>query len=89
MRHPCFRPQEHSQAFNSKVSKRDAPDYADIVKNPMDLGTMQRNVRAGKYRTKAAFARDLELIWSNCELYNSPVSFGCWAKSSARGDALA
>ena len=62
---------EHSTAFLSKVSKRDAPDYYDVIKHPMDLGTMQKKVKAGQYKSKKQFAHDLDLIWDNCLLYNS------------------
>lgn len=62
---------EHASAFLTKVAKRDAPDYYDVIKNPMDLGTMLRNVRQGRYRSKAQFMRDLDLIWDNCLTYNS------------------
>ncbi|GAC96067.1 hypothetical protein PHSY_003646 [Pseudozyma hubeiensis SY62] len=62
---------EHSTAFLSKVSKRDAPDYYDVIKHPMDLGTMQKKVKSGQYKTKKQFAHDLNLIWDNCLLYNS------------------
>jgi transcriptional activator SPT7 len=62
---------EHSTAFLSKVSKRDAPDYYDVIKHPMDLGSMQKKVKSGQYKTKKQFAHDLNLIWDNCLLYNS------------------
>lgn len=62
---------EHAVAFLTKVAKRDAPDYYDVIKNPMDLGTMLRNVRSGRYKSKAQFMRDLDLIWDNCLTYNS------------------
>lgn len=62
---------EHATAFLTKVAKRDAPDYYDVIKNPMDLGTMMRNVKSGRYKSKAQFTRDLDLIWDNCLTYNS------------------
>ncbi|KAN0062669.1 Transcriptional activator spt7 [Thecaphora frezii] len=62
---------EHSAAFLSKVSKRDAPDYYDVIKHPMDLGTMQKKVKTGQYKSKKQFAHDLDLIWDNCLKYNS------------------
>jgi len=41
----------------------------------MDLATLLKKVRQQSYRTKKAFSEDLDLIWSNCLLYNShPVS---------------
>lgn len=69
-----LRSQPHSAAFLARVNKRDAPDYYDVIKNPMDLGLMLKNVKGGKYRTKEAFKRDLDLIWDNCLLYNTEPS---------------
>lgn len=42
-----------------------------VIKRPMDLATLQKRVKQQTYRTKKAFADDLDLIWSNCLLYNS------------------
>ncbi|KAM0793554.1 hypothetical protein ACM66B_000991 [Microbotryomycetes sp. NB124-2] len=62
---------EHSGAFLQKVRKSDYPDYYEIIKRPMDLATLQKRVKQGVYRSKKAFAEDLDLIWSNCLIYNS------------------
>ncbi|PKI85861.1 Transcriptional activator spt7 [Malassezia vespertilionis] len=62
---------EHSQAFLARVSKRDAPDYYDVITNPMDLGTMQKKLKSGQYKNKAQFSADLDLIWNNCLVYNA------------------
>ncbi|GAA6051283.1 hypothetical protein JCM3770_006794 [Rhodotorula araucariae] len=62
---------EHSGPFLQKVRKADVPDYYDVIKRPMDLGTLLKKVKQQSYRTKKAFAEDLDLIWSNCLLYNS------------------
>jgi transcriptional activator SPT7 len=32
---------------------------------------MLRNVKSGRYKSKAQFMRDLDLIWDNCLTYNS------------------
>lgn len=45
-------------------------DYPDIVKKPMDLGTLKENLKNGKYLTIGDCLDDLQLIWSNCKLYN-------------------
>lgn len=37
----------------------------------MDLSTILRNAKARKYKSKAEFAADLDLIWKNCFEYNS------------------
>lgn len=45
-------------------------DYPLIVKVPMDLSTVKKKVKAGKYQeTKDALA-DVQLIWENCRTYN-------------------
>ena len=52
----------------------------------MDLATLLKKVRQQSYRTKKAFADDLDLIWSNCLLYNShPVSRHCSISARAQG----
>ncbi|OLL23440.1 Transcriptional activator spt7, partial [Neolecta irregularis DAH-3] len=62
---------EHSTPFLNKVSKREAPDYFDFIKSPMDLGTAMKKLKTLQYSSKAEFVDDLLLIWSNCLLYNA------------------
>lgn len=53
------------------------PDYFDIVKQPMDLGTVERKLLNDEYPTVEAFKADIQLIFYNCYLYNhsgDPVS---------------
>jgi hypothetical protein len=45
-------------------------DYPDIVKNPMDLGTVKEKVEASGYKSVEDVANDIRLVWSNCMLYN-------------------
>jgi len=56
---------DHVYPFVHPVKKSEAPDYYDVIKEPMDLGTMGKKVRRGDYTSRAAFAADLSLIWSN------------------------
>ncbi|KAJ3058202.1 Transcriptional activator spt7, partial [Podochytrium sp. JEL0797] len=62
---------EHSEPFLVKVSKRDVPDYYDVIKNPMDLGTMTKKLQNLDYNSKDEFAADLSLIWTNCISFNT------------------
>lgn len=50
-------------------------DYRQYVKYPMDLSTVLDKLGKKKYRSVNEWQRDIELIWSNCRLYNkdSPV----------------
>lgn len=54
--------------------KAGALDYFDIVKNPMDIGTMSAKLNAGVYPDRYAFRDDFKLIVSNAKLYNGPQS---------------
>lgn len=47
-------------------------DYYDVIKNPMDLSTMQGKMERGEYKTPEEFEKDMKLIISNCEVYNPP-----------------
>ncbi|KAL9058677.1 MAG: hypothetical protein Q9206_001812, partial [Seirophora lacunosa] len=62
---------EHSTAFLQRVNKRDAPDYHNVIKTPMDLGTMTKKLKNVQYKSKQEFVTDLNLIWSNCLNYNA------------------
>ncbi|AMD18712.1 HBL190Cp [Eremothecium sinecaudum] len=62
---------EHSTAFLNKVSKRDAPNYYQIIKKPMDLNTVLKKLKTFQYKSKQQFADDIMLIWKNCLTYNS------------------
>lgn len=46
-------------------------DRMIVIARPMDLATLLKRVKGQVYRTKKAFADDLDLIWSNCLSYNS------------------
>ena len=48
------------------------PDYFEVIKNPMDLGTIKERIDAGYYDEKnvEAYAADVRLVWSNAMTYN-------------------
>lgn len=45
-------------------------DYHDIIKKPMDLGTVKQKMDNREYRTAQEFAADVRLIFTNCYKYN-------------------
>eukprot|EP00467_Chlorarachnion_reptans_P020095 CAMPEP_0114517836 /NCGR_PEP_ID=MMETSP0109-20121206/18115_1 /TAXON_ID=29199 /ORGANISM="Chlorarachnion reptans, Strain CCCM449" /LENGTH=344 /DNA_ID=CAMNT_0001698401 /DNA_START=14 /DNA_END=1048 /DNA_ORIENTATION=- len=49
-------------------------DYPEIVKHPMDLGTVTTKLKEGKYKNLEAFAKDMDLIWTNAMAYNMEES---------------
>lgn len=50
------------------------PDYKEVVKKPMDLGTIKDKLAAYEYNNCKEFMDDVELIFSNCILYNEEAS---------------
>ncbi|EAY21590.1 Bromodomain containing protein [Trichomonas vaginalis G3] len=46
--------------------------YYEVVKEPMDLTTLQRKLRNGSVNTISEFRRCLSLIWINAETYHGP-----------------
>ena len=48
------------------------PTYLDVIKNPMDLRTLEENLRAEKYTTVDAFLSDFALILGNARTFNGP-----------------
>ena len=49
-------------------------DYPQIIKKPMDLGTVKKKIADGKYKTIANAADDVRLVWTNCMTYNADGS---------------
>lgn len=62
---------EHANPFLQRVNKREAPDYYNVIKQPMDIGTMMKKLKQLAYKSKKEFVDDLMLIWANCLKYNS------------------
>jgi hypothetical protein len=58
--------------FKDKVDPiRDgAPDYLEIVKNPMDLTTARKAVANSEYKSISEWATSINQIWKNAMLYN-------------------
>jgi len=56
------------------------PDYFEIVKEPIDLGTIKQRLNHNYYATIAEFVKDIELCFDNCLLFNgedSPAGQRC------------
>ncbi|CAB41059.2 SWR1 complex bromodomain subunit bdf1 [Schizosaccharomyces pombe] len=54
--------------------KQNIPDYPTIVKNPMDLGTIEKKLTSYEYSVPQEFIDDMNLMFSNCFLYNGTES---------------
>ncbi|KAJ1666249.1 hypothetical protein EV178_002493 [Coemansia sp. RSA 1646] len=57
------------------VTLDDAPDYFDVIKEPMDFRTIRQNIREHKYRSVDEVERHLNLVIANCMIYNKPTTY--------------
>ena len=48
-----------------------APGYSNVVKRPMDLSTIKKNIEAGSIKSTIEFQRDVMLMFTNAIMYNS------------------
>lgn len=49
-------------------------DYPTLIKKPMDLGTVKRNINGRKYKSIPEAAEEIRLVWTNCMTYNQDGS---------------
>ncbi|ELU04183.1 hypothetical protein CAPTEDRAFT_225982 [Capitella teleta] len=65
---------ENSYVFHNPVNKKAIKDYYEIIKNPMDLSSLSKNVKAFKYHSREEFLNDVDLIFLNSSQYNGKDS---------------
>ncbi|KAK3206157.1 hypothetical protein Dsin_020203 [Dipteronia sinensis] len=65
-----------SYLFLKPVSKKEAPDYLKIVKDPMDLSTIREKVRRMEYKDREDFRHDVWQITMNAHIYNDGRNVG-------------
>ncbi|XP_078613929.1 BRCA2-interacting transcriptional repressor EMSY-like isoform X3 [Branchiostoma floridae x Branchiostoma japonicum] len=58
--------------FIHPVDPAVAPDYYNIIKQPMDFSTIKKKLEGGQYNSMEEFHADMQLIKSNCFQYNPP-----------------
>eukprot|EP00975_Prorocentrum_lima_P019857 4178345-Prorocentrum_lima.AAC.1 len=68
--------QTESYIFSEPVNWREMGlyDYPEIIKNPMDLGTVRQKLVNKEYRNATECAEDIRLVWRNCMTYNQDGS---------------
>ncbi|XP_026772306.3 nucleosome-remodeling factor subunit BPTF isoform X2 [Pangasianodon hypophthalmus] len=64
--------QAHKMAwpFLEPVDPNDAPDYYGVIKEPMDLSTMEQRIQKRFYSKLTEFVADMTKIFDNCRYYN-------------------
>ncbi|KAF7302590.1 Bromo domain-containing protein [Mycena chlorophos] len=68
---------KHAKLFLRPVDpiRDNAPNYFAIVKDPMDLSTMQQKLEQGQYADRFAFREDFRLMMKNAKLYNPVATY--------------
>ncbi|XP_052374989.1 nucleosome-remodeling factor subunit BPTF-like isoform X6 [Oncorhynchus keta] len=64
--------QAHKMAwpFLEPVDPNDAPDYYGVIKEPMDLSTMEDKLQKRYYNKLTEFVADMTKVFDNCRYYN-------------------
>ena len=74
--------EDKDRIFHYPVDLDIAPHYSEIIENPMDFGTIKRQLTTSldtcKYETVGAFVSDVRLTLQNCLQYNAPQSDIAW-----------
>lgn len=63
---------QHGWVFNCPVDPDELglPDYFEVIKKPMDLGTVQKKLDNGAYHCISDFQTDVNLTFDNAMAYN-------------------
>lgn len=63
---------QHNQWFTAPVDPvaLNIPTYHSVIKQPMDLGTMNEKLQRGEYESAKDFKSDFNLIVKNCVKFN-------------------
>lgn len=66
--------QNHASSwpFLQPVNKNEVPDYYDVIKEPMDLSTVDDRVESERYVNLNEFVHDVRMIILNCKTFNDP-----------------
>ncbi|XP_033215194.1 nucleosome-remodeling factor subunit NURF301 isoform X2 [Belonocnema kinseyi] len=68
--------QAHKSAwpFMEPVDPNEAPDYYKVIKEPMDLQTIELRINDKNYKKLSEFIGDMTKIFDNCRYYNPKES---------------
>ena len=55
-------------------AKLNINDYYQVIKEPMDFGTVKEKLRSHQYTRIEEFIKDVQLIFANCFQYNGHES---------------
>lgn len=81
---------DNLEIFLDPVDVNEVPDYANVIKNPIDLGTMRAKLRGGVYESIDELESDFSLMIRNCLLYNNKetIFYKVGVKVKEQGGAI-
>lgn len=59
-----------SVPFIQLPTRKELPDYYQVIRRPVDLKRLERYIKEGKYRSVEDFGKDLKLMCKNAQEYN-------------------
>lgn len=62
---------DSTEIFLEPVDTNEVADYLDVIKQPIDLGTMRQKLKQGCYNSLENLEDDFELMIRNCLTYNN------------------
>lgn len=75
--------------FLEPVDPKFVPNYNDVVKRPMDLGTIKKNLDGAEgatttYRTREEFWADVDIVFENAIFFHTPIKENAWIAKLAK-----
>jgi len=61
-----------SVPFQQPVDPNEVPNYYKVIKEPMDLSSVEKKVNNGQYTKLCEFIGDVMRIFENCRFFNQP-----------------
>lgn len=63
---------DNTGVFHQPVKKKDVPTYYDVIKNPMDLGTLKSKAKRCEFSKVEQFQAEIKLLHTNSVQFNGP-----------------
>ncbi|OII74144.1 uncharacterized protein cubi_02946 [Cryptosporidium ubiquitum] len=70
----CLIESPYGAPFIHPVDENDAPDYYNLIEQPIDLSTIMNKIKQDSYESIEQYRSDIDLIFINCKKYNESTS---------------
>jgi len=65
---------ELAYPFIQLPSRREIPDYYEVIERPMDLNRIKKKIKDGRYSSLKEISDDIDLLCRNAQTYNTDES---------------